>query len=61
MVSMRKSLNVHLEEKRFPSQNVSLQHTGEHTGDEGGGQSLTSSGSFSGHRARAHRDPSLVG
>lgn len=45
MVSMSTSLNVHLEEKRFPSQNVSLQHSG--AGDGGGGQSLTSSGSFS--------------
>lgn len=47
MVSMSKSLNVHLEEKRFPSQNVSLQHSG--AGDGGGGQSVTSLGSFSGH------------
>lgn len=42
MVSMI-HLNVPLEEKCFPLQNVSHQHTG--AGDEGGGQSLTSSGS----------------
>lgn len=52
---------LHAHRQHFPSQNVSLQHTGEHTGDGGGGPSLTSSGSFSGHRARAHGDPALVG